>query len=71
MNHIVNDTSQLGQSKEIAEAVRGHYVPEGLKAGTLRALPEPIIIGKGLEKIVDGAEVLKKGVSARKVVVEL
>jgi hypothetical protein len=42
-----------------------------LKAGTLKAVPEPIIVGKGLDKIADGIELGKKGISAAKVVVEI
>lgn len=69
--NLVNDTSQLGQSKDIVEAIWGRYFPEGLKAGTLKAVPEPVVVGKGLEKIADGVDMLRKGVSAAKIVVEL
>jgi hypothetical protein len=42
-----------------------------LKAGSLKLVPEPVIVGKGLEKVPDACELLKKGASAVKYVVEL
>lgn len=34
-------------------------------------MPPPLIVGKGLEAIQGGHEQIKKGVSAKKVVIEL
>lgn len=61
----------LSQSKEIVDAIWGHYMPVALKAGSLKPAPEPVIVGKGLEKVADACELLKKGASAVKYVVEL
>lgn len=47
------------------------FIPEGLETKVIKALPQPIVIGKGLENIDKGIERLKEGVSAGKVVVEL
>lgn len=47
------------------------YVLPALEQGKLRFLPEPMVIGKGLEKVQEGCEANKKGVSAKKVVIEL
>lgn len=70
-NKIVNDTVNLTKNTAIVEAVWGKYVPEGLKNGTLKPAPEPVVVGKGLEKIADGIALGLKGVSAAKLVVEL
>lgn len=61
----------LTQHKQVGEAVWGKYVPEALEKGVLKALPEPVVIGKGLESVQKGLDANKKGVSAKKVVVEL
>lgn len=45
------------------------YVPEAIAAGTLKLLPKALIIEGGLDKIQEGLNVSKKGVSALKVVV--
>jgi len=57
--------------KEVGQAVWGRFVPEALKSGALKPLPEAFVIGKGLEKIQAGMDKNKEGVSAKKVVVDL
>ncbi|KAM0721597.1 hypothetical protein Q7P37_002522 [Cladosporium fusiforme] len=47
------------------------YVPEALQQGKLKFVPEPMVIGKGLESLQKGCDANKKGVSAKKVVIEL
>lgn len=47
------------------------YVPEALQQGKLRCVPEPLVIGKGLESVQKGCDKNKEGVSAKKVVIEL
>lgn len=47
------------------------YVTKALESGQLKCLPEPTIIGKGLESCQAGLDENKKGVSAKKVVIEL
>jgi hypothetical protein len=46
-------------------------VTEALEKGKLLPIPEPLIVGKGLERIQEGLDTNKKGVSAKKVVIEL
>lgn len=58
------------QHKDIGEAVWGKYVPGALESGSLKCLPEPMVIGKGLEHVQKGMQTNKDGVSAKKVVVE-
>ncbi|KAL6306662.1 putative zinc binding dehydrogenase [Sparassis latifolia] len=67
----VDGTAAIVQDKEIVEGIWTRFVPEALKAGTLKAVPEPIVVGKGLEKVGEGVEMCKKGVSAGKVVIEI
>jgi hypothetical protein len=47
------------------------WVPEALQKGTLKALPEPIVIKGGLEATQEGLNAQKKGVSFGKIVIEL
>ncbi|KAK5111694.1 hypothetical protein LTR62_004800 [Meristemomyces frigidus] len=47
------------------------YVTSALEQGKLRCLPEPMVVGKGLESVQAGLDANKKGVSAKKVVVQL
>lgn len=47
------------------------FVEEGLAAGVLKPSPEPEVIGKGLENIQKGLDMVMEGVSAKKLVVTL
>ena len=47
------------------------YFTKALESGQIRPLPEPLIVGKGLESVQKGLDENKKGVSAKKVVIEL
>jgi NADPH:quinone reductase-like Zn-dependent oxidoreductase len=47
------------------------YVTKALESGQLKCLPEPTIIGKGLQSCQAGLDENKKGVSPKKVVIEL
>jgi hypothetical protein len=60
-----------GAHKHVGEAIWGGYVPAALIEGKLKAVPKPVVIGKGLEVIQDALTIQKKGVSAVKVVVDL
>lgn len=59
------------EHKAVGHAVWNDYVPAALLNGSLKFLPEPLVVGKGLEKVQEALDLQKKGVSARKVVVEL
>lgn len=47
------------------------YITPALESGQLKCLPEPLVVGKGLESVQKGLDENKKGVSAKKVVIEL
>jgi NADPH:quinone reductase-like Zn-dependent oxidoreductase len=59
------------EDKYIGDVVWAKWVPEALEKGTLKAVPEPLVVGKGLDAVQKGYEEQKKGVSFRKVVIEL
>jgi hypothetical protein len=51
--------------------VWGKYIPQALAAGKFQAKPDPLLIEGGLEMVQEGLDILRKGVSAKKVVVEI
>lgn len=55
----------------VGGAVWGKYIPESLEKGTFKVKPEPVVVLKGLERIQEAVDRLKKGISFGKVVVEL
>ncbi|EKG11423.1 Alcohol dehydrogenase superfamily zinc-containing [Macrophomina phaseolina MS6] len=58
-------------ANEVGSAIYEHFLPDALAAGKYVAAPEPYVVGNGLEHIQEALDVVKKGVSARKVVVTL
>ncbi|KAM3076031.1 hypothetical protein ACMFMG_006456 [Clarireedia jacksonii] len=56
---------------DVGDAVWRQYIPKALAAGKFQAKPDPFIIKGGLEKVQEGIDVLRAGVSAKKVVVEI
>lgn len=57
--------------EEVARVVWEDFVPKALDTGRLKPLPPPLVAGKGLQAVQDGIDQNKKGVSFRKVVIEL
>lgn len=55
---------------DVGDAVWRRYLPEALAAGTFLAKPDPHVL-EGLERTQEGVDILKKGVSARKIVIEV
>lgn len=49
----------------------GTWLKEHLAAGRVKPSPEPKVVGKGLETINEGLDILRKGVSCSKLVVEI
>lgn len=47
------------------------FVPKALESGVLKAKPDPLVVGHGLNKIQEAMDIQKKGVSAQKIVVTL
>ncbi|KAL5114580.1 hypothetical protein ACEQ8H_007549 [Pleosporales sp. CAS-2024a] len=63
--------SVASADKYIGDAVWAKFVPEALESGALKALPPPVVVGRGLESVQKGLEAQKKGVSFGKIVIEL
>lgn len=57
--------------KYIGDSVWAEWVPAALQKGTLKALPEPIVVKGGLESVQEGMNKQKAGVSFGKIVIEL
>ena len=47
------------------------WMPAALANGSLKCKPDPKVVGQGLEKIQEACDLIGKGVSATKLVVEL
>jgi NADPH:quinone reductase-like Zn-dependent oxidoreductase len=56
---------------EVGRAVFQRFLPGALEDGRFVAAPESLIVGKGLEAVQEGMEIVWEGVSAKKVVVVL
>lgn len=56
---------------DVATPVWRDYVTPALRAGKLKCLPRPLVVGKGLEHIQEALKKSAAGVSATKLVVEL
>jgi NADPH:quinone reductase-like Zn-dependent oxidoreductase len=56
---------------DVAAPVWRDYVTAALRAGKLKCLPAPLVVGKGLEHIQAALQKCEAGVSATKLVVEL
>ncbi|KAJ5656982.1 Polyketide synthase enoylreductase [Penicillium longicatenatum] len=60
----------FGDNQNVILELWREFLPKALEAGKYHALPEPLIMEtRGLKGIQEGYDVLKKGVSAKKVVV--
>lgn len=59
------------KDNELGAVIFEEFLPKALQEGSYLCAPEPLIVGKGLEKIQEAFGVVRKGVSARKVVVSL
>ena len=55
----------------IGKAVYQDYLGKALESRSFVCAPEPQVVGRGLESIQEGFEVLKTGISAKKVIVTL
>ena len=56
---------------EIGDYLWHKFIPEALAAGKFQAKPDPHVIKGGLAKVQDGIDLLRKGVSAKKIVIEI
>jgi NADPH:quinone reductase-like Zn-dependent oxidoreductase len=58
-------------NNEVGPAMFVDFLPQALANGAYIAAPDPMVVGKGLESIQTAISLLKKGVSAKKLVVSL
>ncbi|PYH32172.1 zinc-binding alcohol dehydrogenase family protein [Aspergillus neoniger CBS 115656] len=58
-------------NKHVAKGIWKDFVFKALENGRLQPKPDPKVVGKGLEKVQEAVDILKKGVSAKKIVVTL
>jgi len=56
---------------EVSKVIYEDFLPQALADARYLAVPEPYVIGKGLEFVQIGLDAQRKGVSAKKVVVSL
>lgn len=56
---------------EVTYPLWSDYLSKAMESGAIKCLPEPMVVGKGLGSVQKGLDENKKGVSAKKVVVEL
>ncbi|KAL9639048.1 MAG: hypothetical protein Q9164_001183 [Protoblastenia rupestris] len=59
------------KDNEVGPAVWVDFLPKALEAGSYIAAPDAEIVGKGLESIQDGMDLMIKGMSAKKAVISL
>ncbi|KAJ5973370.1 alcohol dehydrogenase [Penicillium waksmanii] len=68
---FVNGLAPGFTNPEVGDAVWRQYIPSALANGKFQAKPDPIIVKGGLSKLQEGIDLLRGGVSAKKVVVEI
>jgi len=73
INGVPNKFLDAGmlQDDEASSVIYCDFLPQALAEGKYVAVPEPLVVGHGLEYVQEGYDVCKKGVSAKKVVVSL
>ncbi|KAG8156903.1 hypothetical protein KVR01_013316 [Diaporthe batatas] len=59
----------LRGSQQLAASIFHKFLPEGLSNGHFKPKPEPAVVGHGLEAVQGAMDVLRAGVSAKKIVV--
>ncbi|EHK97054.1 GroES-like protein [Glarea lozoyensis ATCC 20868] len=64
-------TAYVEGINDYVDLLRGKFMTPALEQGILKCLPKPFVVGKGLESVEKGCLENKKGVSAKKVVIEL
>lgn len=61
----------LRGDRKLAGRILHDFLPGALEDGRVRAVPEAEVVGSGLESVQVGMDALRRGVSARKIVVTL
>jgi NADPH:quinone reductase-like Zn-dependent oxidoreductase len=67
---IVNESVRLNKT-ETGKAIWIDWLADALEDGSMKCLPPPDVVGKGLEEIQKAVDTISKGVSGKKLVVEL
>ncbi|MCJ1311423.1 hypothetical protein MMC25_005094 [Agyrium rufum] len=68
---FINGADVMADDYECGKAIFRDFLPSALAEGRFAAAPGPVVVGQGLEMVQEGFERHKKGVSAKKVVIEL
>lgn len=61
----------LSGSGDLPKPYYESYLEPALHEGKVKTLPEPLVVGKGLESVQQAYAIGKKGVSAQKIVIDL
>ncbi|KAH6677491.1 oxidoreductase [Halenospora varia] len=61
----------VAATTKVGQAIYREFLPKALKSGQFKPAPPLEVVGKGLEYLQEGLDRLKKGVSAKKLVVVL
>ncbi|KAJ3540960.1 hypothetical protein NM208_g4822 [Fusarium decemcellulare] len=67
---LVNNNVHFGDT-ETGRALWVDWLAGALEDGSMKCKPNPEVVGKGIEKIQDAVDAMGKGVSGKKLVVEL
>ncbi|EFW23252.1 putative secondary metabolism biosynthetic enzyme [Coccidioides posadasii str. Silveira] len=59
------------KDNNVGKMVYVDFLPKALRAGSFVPAPAPLVVGKGLESVQGGVDIIRKGVSAQKLVVLL
>ncbi|KAF7166400.1 hypothetical protein CNMCM5623_000088 [Aspergillus felis] len=68
---FVNGGDPVLVDLDIGDVLWRRYLPEALATGKFVPKPDPEIIEGGLEKVQEGIDIVRKGVSAKKIVIEV
>lgn len=68
---FINCVTNVTEDPKSTWAIWAEFMPQALKNGQIISAPPAEVVGKGLDAIQAGIDAWKKGVSAKKIVVEL
>lgn len=56
---------------DLGDHIWRKFIPQALAAGKFQAKPDPLVLEGGLERVQEGINMVRKGVSAQKIVIEV
>ncbi len=59
------------KNDDVGPAVLGDWLSVALANGSMKCKPDPEVVGRGLEALQVAVDLMEKGVSAKKLVVEI